>query len=97
MEEKTKVQAEFYAVGLGVLFLLMLFSGFGADIICHITAFAFPFYETIKSLEQNNVDGQSSWLKYWGETFDLKQHLLFSVYSTFTFAFCSGVWIFGGD
>ena len=65
-EEKTKVHFEYFLIGLAVLLALMLFSGYGADLICHAAAFVYPFYMTIKSLEQNNNEEMTFWLVYWG-------------------------------
>ena len=41
----------------------MLFTGFGANLICHSAGFIYPFYATIKSIESKKDETQ--WLVYW--------------------------------
>ncbi len=68
-EEQTKVNFEYLVVGLIIAVLLMLFSGFGANLICHITAFAYPFYSTLVVLNSPEKGPSSQfWLVYWGKS-----------------------------
>ena len=69
VEEKTHIMIEYYVLGLGLVLVLMLFTGFGADIVCHLTAFGYPFYATLKCLEEKNASDAKFWLVYWGKFF----------------------------
>jgi hypothetical protein len=66
-EEKTKLHFEYLIVGVGVLLFIMLFTGFGADMICHLAAFIYPFYMTIKCLEGDDNNEVTFWLIYWSK------------------------------
>lgn len=66
IEEKTKVQAEYFVVGICFVLLICLFSGFGANIICHLVGSIYPFIETIRCLEgKHNEEANTQWLIYW--------------------------------
>lgn len=67
VESKTKVNFEYFVVGFLVLLVVMLFSGIGADIICHLAAFLYPFYMTLSAIESRNAHESTFWLVYWGK------------------------------
>ena len=52
-EEKTGMNFEYLLCGVAFVLLFMLFSGFGASLICHIAAFAYPFYATLVVLSSS--------------------------------------------
>lgn len=100
-EETTKISSENVVLGIAIVALFMLFSGYGAGIVCHIASFAYPFYGTILTLSQSKKGPMSQfWLVYWivygflgvAETFlavILKQVLL---YYPFKLLFC--LWLY---
>lgn len=67
VEERSKVNIEYFFLGLCGILVLMLFTGIGADIVCHIAAFVYPFYATLKALEHSNTEEKLFWLQYWGK------------------------------
>jgi hypothetical protein len=66
-EEHTKINYEYIAVGILAVMVFMLFTGYGAEFIVHLFAFAWPFYRTIAVLESGNKVEYADWLIYWGE------------------------------
>jgi hypothetical protein len=52
--------------------VLLLSSGFGAEIVVHLFAFVYPFIATVKCMESGSKKGDSTqdntdWLMYWGK------------------------------
>ena len=67
IEEKTRLTIEHHLLGLGCFLAFMLFSGFGANIFCHLVAFCYPSYTTLQNLEEKNSAESKFWLVYWGK------------------------------
>lgn len=65
-EEATKISFDQLILGLAIIALFMLFSGYGAGIISNIASFAYPFYGTLVTLSQSKKGAASQfWLVYW--------------------------------
>jgi hypothetical protein len=71
LEEKTKINAEYFVVGILAVFAIMLFTGYGAEFVVHICGFCYPFYATIKAIEAGTTKNKDDvdWLIYWGEKY----------------------------
>eukprot|EP01038_Epipyxis_sp_PR26KG_P011160 gene11160-14974_t len=65
IEEKSKVNAEYFVVGLGVVLAAFLFMGFAAGFITNLVGFLYPMYCTIKAIETKRTDDDIQWLVYW--------------------------------
>jgi receptor expression-enhancing protein 5/6 len=66
VEEKTKVQAEYFVVGIVAILIICLFSGFGANLICHLVGAVYPFIQSVRSLEESRGEAaKTQWLIYW--------------------------------
>lgn len=65
IEEKTKVNVEYFVVGAVVFLGLCLFSGFGAPLISNVVGIAYPIYATLVSLETSGKEDDTEWLTYW--------------------------------
>mmetsp|Transcript_25165 Transcript_25165/g.24101 ORF Transcript_25165/g.24101 Transcript_25165/m.24101 type:complete len:179 (-) Transcript_25165:326-862(-) len=67
LEEKTKVNYEYFATGIMGVLLFMLFTGYGDEIVVHLFAFVYPFIATIKCIEKTGgePDELTEWLMYW--------------------------------
>ena len=65
-ECQTKISTENIVLGVAIVALFMLFSGYGAGMICHLASFAYPFYFTLVTLSQSKKGPASQfWLVYW--------------------------------
>ena len=66
-EEKTKVKSEYVAVGVIFILVVMLFTGFGASLICYTVGFVYPFIKSINMMEGKAVshDERLQWITYW--------------------------------
>lgn len=67
VEEKTKVNAEYFVVGFLALITLLLFIGSdaGAEFIANFVGFAYPMYATIRAIESDEKEDDTDWLVYW--------------------------------
>lgn len=65
VEEKTKINVEYYVVGVGVILAIMLFANIGGLFISNLIGFAYPTYATIRALESKSRDDDTEWLMYW--------------------------------
>ena len=61
--EKKFLMNAYYVIGLIFIAVIMLFTGFGANLVCHGVGFIHPFYFTIKSIETKKHE--TRWLIYW--------------------------------
>jgi hypothetical protein len=69
LEEKTKINAEYYVVGILSVFAIMLFTGYGAEFVVHVFGFIYPFFATIKYIESpSKGKDDTDWLIYWGKS-----------------------------
>ena len=57
------IMIEYYVIGIILIAAIALFTGFGANLVCHAVGFIYPFYFTIKSIE--NKKDATRWLVYW--------------------------------
>ena len=68
IEDKTKVNYEYIVVGILAVMAIMLFTGYGAELVVHLFAFVYPFIETIKVIETTpKSEALTDWLVYWGK------------------------------
>lgn len=65
VEQSTKVNYEYIAVGILTIMAIMLFTGIGDELIVHLFAFVYPFVQTIKVIESGNKSEYTDWLIYW--------------------------------
>ena len=59
LEEKTGAKSDHIILAFVALVLIMLFTGFGAALVCHVASFFYPFLQTISYIEaaQASADG----------------------------------------
>jgi len=72
IHEKTQVRPSFLFVGPATFILLFLVWGVGATFVCNLIGFAFPLYESYRTLaisqqstSQQTHSLQAQWLTYW--------------------------------
>lgn len=65
VEEKTKLNMEYFVVGAFVLLGICLFSGFGAATISNLVGFVYPIYATLVTMEESRKEDDVEWLAYW--------------------------------
>jgi len=65
LEEKTKVNFEYFIAGFGVLLVLFVFFGIFAGFITNMIGFIYPGYMTLLALDGNHEGIQTNWLIYW--------------------------------
>jgi len=76
VESKTQVKREYIASGLFAFFSLYLVFGYGAALLCNLTAFIYPAYKSLKALESSSKEDDTRWLTYW---------VVFAVFSVIEF------------
>lgn len=65
LEEKSKVNFEYFIAGIGVLLLLCIFFGIFAGFITNMIGFIYPGYMTLLALDGDHEGIQTNWLIYW--------------------------------
>lgn len=65
LENKTKINVEYFALALGGVLLLCVFSGFCASMIIFMVGFTYPAYASIRAIESSSTDDDKQWLTYW--------------------------------
>jgi len=70
IHDKTQVRPAFLFVGVSVFAFLLLVWGFGAQFVTNLIGFAYPLYESYRSLASTSASAaathsQQQWLTYW--------------------------------
>ena len=65
IEEKTKVNVEYFVVGFLAILALCIFSGFWAHSITNFVGFAYPAYASVAAIESTDKTDDTQWLTYW--------------------------------
>lgn len=65
VEEKTKVNVEYFAVGFLAVMAVCIFSGFMASPITNFVGFVYPAYCSIAAIESAGTEDDTQWLTYW--------------------------------
>jgi len=65
LEDKTKVNSEYFVLGLAGLIAACLFINIGARFISHLVGFVYPFYATVAAIESKTKNDDTQWLVYW--------------------------------
>mmetsp|Transcript_21751 Transcript_21751/g.44108 ORF Transcript_21751/g.44108 Transcript_21751/m.44108 type:complete len:191 (-) Transcript_21751:188-760(-) len=65
VEEKTKVNVEYFVVGLLGVVALCVFSGFWASSITNLIGFVYPAYCSLVAIETSQKEDDTAWLTYW--------------------------------
>lgn len=65
IEEKTKVNVEYFVLGAGVVLAICIFSGFCANFITNLVGFSYPAYRSIVAIESKTKSDDTQWLTYW--------------------------------
>lgn len=65
VEEKTKVNAEYFVVAAGLIIAGLLFNGLGAKFISNVIGFTYPVYASLRAIETEDKNDDTQWLVYW--------------------------------
>lgn len=65
LEEKSKVNFEYFIAGFGVLLVFCVFFGIFAGFITNMIGFIYPGYMTLLALDGDHEGIQTNWLIYW--------------------------------
>jgi receptor expression-enhancing protein 5/6 len=65
IEQKTHVKVEYFAIGLGLILALSLFSGLGASVLSDMIGFLYPAYASLRAIESPDPHDDTEWLVYW--------------------------------
>ena len=65
VEEKTKVNVEYFVVGFLAVLAICIFSGFWASPITNLVGFVYPAYSSIVAIESAGKEDDTQWLTYW--------------------------------
>ena len=65
LQQATKIPKEYLVAGGGSLFVLMIFFGVGAAMLCTMVGFVYPAFQTLKCIEDKNKGDDVQWLVYW--------------------------------
>jgi len=58
-EEKTGVKSDHIILAFVAIVLIMLFTGFGAALVCHVASFFYPVLQTISYIETAQASSES--------------------------------------
>ncbi|CDH55652.1 protein yop-1 [Lichtheimia corymbifera JMRC:FSU:9682] len=64
-ERLTGVRKSHAALGLGVLFFIMLVFNLAGQLLTHFISWVYPAYASFKAIESPQTDDDKQWLTYW--------------------------------
>jgi len=64
-EESTGVDKLYLVTGAVVLFMFILYSGFGAGFLVNLMGFVYPAYQSFRAIESPDTKDDTQWLVYW--------------------------------
>lgn len=63
--ETTRLPCLYLLFGLGLIFLAILITGFGARAITNLIGFAYPLYRSLRAIKTSDKNDDTQWLMYW--------------------------------
>jgi receptor expression-enhancing protein 5/6 len=61
----TKIPKEYIAIGGGLLFIILIFFGVGAGVLCTVVGFVYPAFKSFEAIETKQKGDDVQWLVYW--------------------------------
>jgi receptor expression-enhancing protein 5/6 len=61
----TKVPKEHLVLGGGFIFILLIFFGVGAGVLCSVVGFVYPAFKSFETIETKTKGDDIQWLVYW--------------------------------
>jgi len=65
IEASTKIRPSFLSIGVSVFLLLVVLFTFGGDALSNLLSFAYPMFETSRTLRTFKQQDVAQWLTYW--------------------------------
>jgi receptor expression-enhancing protein 5/6 len=65
VQNAVKVPKQYLVLGAGAVFVLLIFFGVGAGVLCSIVGFLYPAFKSFEAIEHKTKGDDIQWLVYW--------------------------------